>query len=325
MAGPPSNRNAARHDAMNSSVIVVAGPTASGKSALALALAREFRGAVINADSMQLYKELRVLTARPSGAALRQAPHFLYGVSSAADPASAGRWRAMALEAIAAAQGRGLLPIVVGGTGLYLSALMRGLSPIPQVPADARRAAAALYARLGGEKFRAELMKRDPETAARLRPGDTQRLIRAWEVLEATGKPLARWQAEPGEAAPFRFFSILLMPPRPALNAAIDARFLGMMKAGALDEARRIAALGLDPALPALKALGVPDLIEHIKGLISLEEAIEAAQRASRRYAKRQATWFRHRFKADLVIPAQYSERLLPEIFPKIRRSLLTR
>jgi tRNA dimethylallyltransferase len=310
---------------MKPPAIVVAGPTASGKSALALALAREFKGAVINADSMQLYRELRILTARPRGAALKQAPHFLYGALRAADPASAGRWRAMALEAIAEARARKLLPIVAGGTGLYLRALMLGLSPIPQVPADVRRAAAALHAQRGGGKFRDELMKRDPETAQRLEPGDTQRLIRAWEVVEATGKPLSRWLAEPGEAAPFRFFSILLMPPRPALNAAIDARFLGMMREGALEEARRIAALGLDPALPALKALGVPALLDHVKGLVSLEEAVAAAQRASRRYAKRQATWFRHQFQADLTIPAQYSERLLPGIFAKIRRFLLTR
>ena len=310
---------------MNSPVIVVAGPTASGKSAFALALAREFQGAVINADSMQLYKELRVLTARPGEAAMNQAPHFLYGTLSAADPASAGRWRGLALQAIAEARAAKLLPIVVGGTGLYLSALMRGLSPIPPVPAAVRRAAAALHATLGGAKFRAELMKRDPETAERLKPGDTQRLIRAYEVAEATGRPLSAWQAEPGEAAPFRFFSVLLMPPKAALDAAIDARFLGMMQAGALDEARRIAALGLDPALPALKALGVPALLAHLKGLISRDKAVAAAQAASRRYAKRQAAWFRHQFQADLTISAQYSERLLPEIFAKIRRFLLTR
>jgi len=310
---------------MKPPVIVVAGPTASGKSALALALAREFEGAVVNADSMQLYQELTVLTARPGEAALEQAPHFLYGALSAADPASAGRWRGLALDAIAQARAAKLLPIVTGGTGLYLRALMLGLSPIPQVPADIRRAAAALHARLGGEKFRAELMKRDPETAERLKPGDTQRLIRAYEVLEATGKKLSRWQAEPGEAAPFRFFSVLLLPPKPALDAAIDARFRHMMGAGALDEARRIAALGLDPALPALKALGVPALLDHLKGLIPLDKAVEAAQRASRRYAKRQATWFHHQFQADVTISAQYSERMLPEIFAKIRRFLLTR
>ncbi len=310
---------------MKAPVVVVAGPTAGGKSALALALAREFDGAVVNADSMQLYRELRVLTARPSDAATAEAPHRLYGVLGAADPASAGRWRALALEAIAAERKHKRLPIVVGGTGLYLRALMHGLSPIPPVPDDIRQAARALHAKLGGEKFRAELAKRDPAAAERLAPGDTQRLIRAYEVVEATGVKLSAWQAMPGEAGGFRFFSILVMPPRPALNAAIDARFLAMMEAGALDEARRLAALSLDPALPALKALGVPALVKHVNGLISLEKAVELAQLASRQYAKRQATWFRHQFKPDLVVDAQYSERILLGIFKKIRRFLLTR
>lgn len=309
---------------MKAPVLIVAGPTASGKSALALALAREFDGAVVNADSMQLYRELSILTARPGDAAMAEAPHRLYGVLAAHDPASAGRWRALALEAIAAERKKKRLPILVGGTGLYLRALMHGLSPIPPIPDGIRQASRDLHAKLGGEKFRAELAKRDPESARRLNPGDTQRLIRAYEVVEATGVKLSAWQAKPGEAGAFRFFAILIMPPRPTLNAAIDARFLAMMASGALDEARRLAALGIDPALPAMKALGVPALIQHINGLISLDKAVELAQRASRHYAKRQATWFRHQFKPDLVIDAQYSERFLPGIFKKIRRFLLT-
>jgi tRNA dimethylallyltransferase len=314
-----------RQSTMKPPVLIVAGPTAGGKSALALALAAEFGGTIVNADSMQLYRELNILTARPSEAALAQAPHRLYGVLPAGDPASAGRWRAMALEAIAEAQAAKRLPIVVGGTGLYLRALMQGLSPIPPVPRDIRQATRALHAKLGGEKFRAALAKRDPVSAARLKPGDTQRLIRAYEVVEATGAPLPAWQAKPGEAAAFRFFSILVMPPRPALNAAIDARFLGMMSAGALEEALGLAAPNLDPALPAMKALGVPALLDHLKGLISLDKAVAQAQLASRQYAKRQATWFRHQFKPNLVIDAQFSESLLPGIFNKIRRFLLTR
>ncbi len=310
---------------MKAPVLIVAGPTASGKSALALALAREFTGAIINADSMQLYKKLRILTARPSDAALAQAPHRLYGVLDAGDPASAGRWRGMALQAIAAAHDAKRVPIVVGGTGLYLRALMQGLSPIPPVPEEIRKAARDLHAKLGGEKFRAELAKRDPEAAKRLAQGDTQRLIRAYEVVEATGVTLSAWQAKPGTAEGFRFFTILLMPQRAELNAAIDARFLAMIEAGALDEVRRLAAKRLDPALPALKALGVPALIKHLKGLISLDEAVALGQQASRQYAKRQATWFRHQLKPDLTIDTQYSERLLPGIFNKIRRFLLTR
>lgn len=306
-------------------VVIVAGPTAGGKSALALALAREFAGAVINADSMQLYRELRILTARPGDAALAEVPHHLYGVLAASDPASAGRWRGMALQAIAAAQKDKRLPIVVGGTGLYLRALMQGLSPIPPVPEETRKAARDLHAKLGGEKFRSELAKRDPEAAKRLARGDTQRLIRAYEVVEATGVTLSTWQAKPGAAAGFRFFTVLLMPERAALNAAIDRRFQAMIAAGALDEVRRLAAEGLDPALPAMKVLGVPALLKHLKGLISLDEAVASGQLASRQYAKRQATWFRHQLKPDLVIDAQYSKRLLPGIFNKIRRFLLTR
>ncbi len=309
---------------MNPRVVIVAGPTASGKSALALALAEEFGGTVINADSMQLYRELRILTARPDALAGERAPHLLYGVLGAGAPASAGKWRAMALRAIENARVAKRLPIVVGGTGLYLRALTQGLSPIPPVPEKIRAEARALHAKLGGKKFRAGLMERDPATAARLDPGDTQRLIRAHEVLEATGTPLSVWQAKSGEKSAHRFFPILLMPDRAELHAAIDARFLGMMQAGALDEARALKALKLDPALPAMKALGVPVLIQHLDGAIPLEEAVKCAQAASRQYAKRQATWFRHQFQADLTINAQYSERLLTKIFPKIRQFLLT-
>lgn len=311
---------------MSGSIVVVAGPTAGGKSALALALAGEFAGTIINADSMQLYRGLEILTAQPDAAARARAPHALYGVLDPADPASAGRWRAMAAEAIRTAQADGRLPILVGGTGLYLRALMRGLAPIPPIPAGIRAAARALHAELGGAAFRARLAERDPDAAARLKPGDTQRLIRAYEVVAATGRPIASFQRgeSPAGGREGRFFTVLVMPPRAALYGTIDARFLRMIRQGALAEARALWARRLDPSLPAMKALGLPALFDHLNGLISLEEAIARAQQATRRYAKRQATWFRHQLEPDHRIDAQFSERFLPEIFSIIRRFLLT-
>lgn len=312
---------------MSVKVVVVAGPTAGGKSGLALALAEEFSGAAVNADSMQLYRGLEILTAQPDAAALARAPHALYGVLDPQDHASAGRWRGMAVEAIAGAHAAGRVPIVVGGTGLYLRALMQGIAAIPPVPAAIRSAARALHAELGGEAFRARLAERDPAGAARLKPSDSQRLIRAYEVLEATGRPLASFHegAAPRDTADWRFLTLLVMPPRAESHRAIDARFLRMLAAGALDEARALAARNLDRALPAMKALGLPALLDHLKGLISLDEATARAQAATRQYAKRQATWFRHQLLPDHRIDAQFSERFLPEIFSIIRQFLLTR
>jgi tRNA dimethylallyltransferase len=309
---------------MSSRIIVVAGPTASGKTALALDLAERFAGTVINSDSMQLYRGLRVLTAQPDDAAMARAPHRLYGVLEPDDPASAGRWRGMALAAIEEARGAGRLPILVGGTGLYLRALLQGIAHIPPVPPDIREAATVLHAKIGGEAFRQRLAARDPTTAARLKPGDTQRLIRAYEVVEATGKPLSAWQAET-KTSDLPAFVMLVMPPRPALHAAIDARFLRMLEQGALDEARALAARHLDPRLPAIKALGVPELLRHAKGEISQADAVRLAQQSTRQYAKRQCTWFRHQLMPDHVLNAQYSESLAREIFAIIRPFSLTR
>ncbi len=276
-------------------VLIVGGPTASGKSALALDAAEALGGVVVNADSMQLYRELDVIAARPGPEDEARAPHRLYGVLPAAERGSAARWRAMALEAIAEAHGEGRLPVVVGGTGLYLRALMQGLSEVPPIPEEIRRAAHARLKALGGEAFRAELTARDP-AAAKLNPGDTTRLTRAWEVAEATGRPLSDWQREAAEGAPpgLAFAVIVLDPPRDALYAVCDRRFGVMMERGALEEVRRLDALRLDPELPAMKALGVPELRAHLGGELALDEAVEAARRSTRRYAKRQVTWFRH-------------------------------
>ena len=310
-------------------VVVVAGPTATGKSALALDLAERLRGVVINADSLQVYRDLSILTARPSTAALARAPHRLYGTLDGDARCSAGRWRALALAEIDAARAGGLVPIIVGGTGLYLEALTRGIADIPPVPDGVRRAVTDLHRRLGGAAFREMLAQRDPDSAARLPPGDTQRLIRAWEVLEATGSPIGHWQ-ERREGPPpgLRFRTVLVMPPRPTLYAACDRRFLAMMAAGAVDEVRRLEALGLAPDRPILKALGVPELRRHLAGELAVDAAVALAQRSTRRYAKRQTTWFRHRrlgsdMTADgagfVATATQYSENLAIEIIRKFQ------
>ena len=292
-------------------VVIIAGPTASGKSALALDLAELFDGTIINADALQIYRDLPILTAWPEAAAMARVPHLLYGWLDAAERGSAGRWREAALGEIAASHRAGRLPIVVGGTGLYLRALREGLAAIPPIPPEVRAKAAALYGELGGERFRAELARLDPETAALLPAGDRQRLTRAFEIVRATGIPIGAWQRQKPEKAPYRFASILLMPPREALYAACDARFLRMIEAGALGEAAALAARALAPDLPAMKGVGVPELLRHLRGDISLDEAIALAMRETRRYAKRQTTWFRHQMAAGLRLNEQYSESLL--------------
>ena len=307
-------------------VLIIAGPTASGKSGLALACAREFAGTVINADSMQVYRELAVLTARPSAADEARVPHRLYGMMSAAERCSAGQWATLAATAIAEAWDAGRLPIVVGGTGFYIKALSEGLSTMPVVPSGVRNDAMALHARLGTDAFHAELATIDPVAAARLRASDTQRMTRAYEVWLATGRTLTAWQSEPAlspvpDAA---FCTIVLEPPRDLLNAACDARFDAMLANGALDEARGLAALNLDPILPAMKALGVPELLRHLAGELTLGEAASAAKLATRHFAKRQSTWFRTQIGPAERINEQFSESLPARIFPKIRDFVLT-
>lgn len=305
-------------------LIAIHGPTASGKSALALTVAQAFDGVVINADAMQVYRELPILSAAPTLSEQASAPHRLYGVLSAAEPCSAARWRALAVPEIEAAWAAQRVPIIVGGTGLYINALLKGLSPIPEIAEAVRAEARALLARLGAPGLHAQLAERDPVMAERLKPGDSQRLARAWEVLTGTGRSLADWQAEPlqgGLAAPT--LMIVLEPERKALHQAINQRFLDMIAAGALDEVRAVA--GFDPALPALKALGIPELRRHLCGDLSLAAAITAAQTATRQYAKRQATWARHQVPGEVLrLPTQFSESFWPKIFPIIRQFLLT-
>jgi len=283
-------------------VIVVAGPTASGKSGLAMGLAEELDGTIVNADSMQVYRDLRILTARPSRADEDRVPHLLYGDRDAAEAGSAADWAAAAQAAIRSVMDVGRRPVVVGGTGLYLKALMEGLAPIPAVPDEVRQRAQARRREIGDVAFHNELATRDPEIAARLHPGDSQRVLRAWEVIEATGRPLSEWQSEPAAVPDMAFRVILVEPPRDELYRNCDSRFLDMIEVGAIDEVKALAARAdaeqLNPALPIFKALGYPPLAGYLRGETPLDDAIVSAQQQTRNYAKRQTTWLRHQLTA---------------------------
>src|SRR5438132_2928964 len=239
-----SDKRKALTEPPHPSVVIIAGPTASGKSALALELAAALGGTIINADSQQIYRDLKILSARPDASAMRRVPHRLYGFLDAAERGSVGRWRALALAEIAAAQAQGSLPFLVGGTGLYLRAIQHGLAAVPPIPAAIRAEAAALYDELGGPAFRDRLMALDPAAAPRLPSGDRQRLMPAWGVVRATGRPLGEWQRAATGPVPCRFATILMMPPREALYAACDARFAAMIAAGGVEEAAALAARG---------------------------------------------------------------------------------
>ncbi len=278
-----------------SNTILIAGPTASGKSSLALALAERVGGAVINIDSMQVYRDLDIITARPRPAETARAPHLLYGHVGAEVNYSVGRYLDDAGAALAEARRLGRVPIFVGGTGLYFKALTTGLSVVPPIPAAIRADLRARCDSEGPAALHAELARRDPD-AIRLSPNDRVRVTRALEVVVATGRPLADWHREAGPPLvdPSRAVRVFLAPDRAALYRAIDARFETMLAAGALDEVAALAAKNLDPLLPAMKAHGVPGLIRHLRGEITLAEAIAKGQQDTRHYAKRQFTWFRH-------------------------------
>jgi len=276
--------------------VLIAGPTASGKSALALGLADKIGGVVVNTDSMQVYRDLRILTARPSAAEEASVPHRLYGHVDAMINYSAGAWVADAAKVIEEAGALSRIPIFVGGTGLYFKALTRGLSAVPAIASDIREGVRARLERDGVEALHAELARRDPTSAGRLKLRDRTRIARALEVIEATGRSLTDWHREglPPLLPPGAFSALFLRPEREALYARIDARFDAMLKQGALDEVARLAARNLDPLLPAMKAHGVPPLIAHLTGEITLAEAAAIARADTRHYAKRQFTWFRH-------------------------------
>ncbi|MFA9386852.1 MAG: tRNA (adenosine(37)-N6)-dimethylallyltransferase MiaA [Methyloceanibacter sp.] len=280
--------------------IVISGPTASGKSAVALELAERFGGDVINADSMQVYRELKLLTARPEPADMAGIPHHLYGTVEVAESYSVGHWLADAAAALKAAQETRRLPILVGGTGLYFKALLEGLSPLPDIPPETRELWRERSERLDAEGLFAELKARDPVMAERLMPSDKQRVVRALEVIAATGITLAEWQATPGTPTlqTDDVLKLVVAPERELLYRAIDARFDRMIDEGAIDEVRALVDLRLRPGLPAMRALGVRELAACLAGTATLEEAATKAKTESRRYAKRQMSWTR-RFMAD--------------------------
>ena len=282
-------------------VIVVTGPTAAGKSALALALAETRRGTVINADAMQTYDAFPILTAQPTAGERARAPHRLYGVLPLSETVSAARWRALAEAEIANCHNEGRLPILCGGSGLYLRALMQGFSAIPAVPAEVRDEANRDWQTMGADAFRARLAERDPAIVAKLKPGDRQRHVRAWEVLLASGRPLSVWQSVEGKPAPWTFATLLLAPDRAWLRERIERRFDAMLKMGVLAEVRAVFERKPDPKWPGLKAHGVPELFRHFRGELTLEVARRIAIDHTRQYAKRQMTWFRHQMTPDLV------------------------
>lgn len=281
-------------------VFILAGPTASGKSARALEIARTRGGVIINADSLQIYDALPILTARPSAGEMAEIPHCLYGALPPAAICSAGVWRDLAMREIAAAHEAGKLPILCGGTGFYLKALKDGLSPIPDVPAAIRARACALREEIGNPAFYAQLCAKDPHSAARIAPTDSQRMIRAFEVLEHTGHSLSFWQAQPRQGPPpeWRFTVEILMPERAELYRRCDARFAAMMEAGALDEvaefAEKLKAGVFPEGCPPTQALGFAPLRAHLCGNLSRHEAVDLARQETRQYAKRQCTWLRH-------------------------------
>jgi tRNA dimethylallyltransferase len=309
--------------------LIVAGPTCSGKSALAILLAQRLGGTIVNADSMQVYRELRIVTARPTLEEEAATPHALYGVRPAADAGSVAWWREAALAEMAREHEAGRLPILCGGTGMYFLSLTEGIAEIPPPGDAAREEARALLVEIGPAALHARLTAIDPLTAARIDPADSQRIARAFEVRLGTGKGLAEWQAQSGPPAPWRFTAILLDPPRDALRAAIATRFGAMLAAGALAEVRGLLALGLDPALPAMRAHGVPELGAHLRSEITLVEAERRATLVTGQYTKRQATWFRHHemapksrthtIHARIADHAQLSEQQMDDLVTFIR------
>ena len=282
-------------------VLVVTGPTASGKSALALALGERRRGTVINADAMQTYDAFPILTAQPSAEERARLPHALYGVLPLSETLSAARWSALASVEIERCFSDNRLPILCGGSGLYLRTLMQGLSAIPAVPASVRDSGNKDWQTMGADAFRARLAERDPAIVARLKPGDRQRHVRAWEVLVATGRPLSAWQAEKGKPAPWRFVTLLLAPERAWLRERIETRFDAMLAGGVLAEARTVFDRAPDATWQGLKAHGAPEFFRHFQGDLSLEQARQIAIDHTRQYAKRQMTWFRGQLTPNLV------------------------
>jgi tRNA dimethylallyltransferase len=291
-------------------VIVVTGPTASGKSALALALAEQRSGTVINADAMQTDDACPILTAQPSIAERARVPHALYGVMPLSETLSAARWRTLATAEIERCLAADRTPILCGGSGLYLRTLMQGIVAIPDVPSAVREQANTDWQALGPDAFRARLAEKDPAIVDRLKPGDRQRHVRAWEVALATGRPLSVWQAGTETPAPWRFTTVLLAPERAWLRGRIESRFDVMLAEGVLAEVKAVFDRSPDPHWPGLKAHGAPELFRHYKGELELDQARQIAIDHTRQYAKRQMTWFRHQMTPDVVVDPESVQSL---------------
>ena len=305
---------------MHASYIMIAGPTASGKSQLAVDLACQLDGEVINADSMQLYADLSILTARPSNADMQDIPHHLYGVLDGGHRASVAAWLKLAATAMSAIRARGKMPIIIGGTGMYLDAAVNGIAPIPDVPANTHEDCMALFDAIGGAAFRQKLALHDPLVASRLADGDRQRLIRAMGVFNATGIVLSQFQkAEHKGALIGRPVKIAMLPPRDVLYARIDARFDVMLEQGAMDEAKQLINRQLDPSLPLMKALGVTALKAVLDQKMTIDQAAYTAKRDSRHYAKRQMTWLRNNYNTKITLNTKLSESFMQSIFSLIR------
>lgn len=308
---------------MTDKPILIAGPTASGKSALAMSLAREFDGVIINADSCQVYRELRIVSARPSAQDEALVPHRLFGHVSGGEVYSTGRWVEDVKRVLAEVEGLGKRAIFVGGTGLYYHALLEGLSEIPDIDEDVRQHWRGEAARLGAAALHEILTERDPEMAARLKPGDTQRITRALEVIDGSGRSLAYWQRQKGAPVldgegTHRF---VVSWERARLYERINERFGAMVATGGLDEVVALARSGIDPSMPVMRALGVPELLAFSKGEYVFDEAVARAQQQTRRYAKRQMTWLRGNMIAWNWLEGQEMKRLMPKIFSKIHQS----
>ena len=299
--------------------VIICGPTGAGKSSLALNLAEKFEGVIINADSVQIYREIKILSGRPTSDDYRQAPHRLYGIMSIFKPCTLGIWRKMALETIKECELSGRLPIICGGTGLYIKFLLNELSAIPEISPSIKLEAREKLKELGNENFRELLSKNDPASASRIKSGDTNRLLRAWEVFTATTKPLSYWHKKSRKAgSQHKFFKVCLMPERKALYSICDQRFLEFVEQGAVEEARAFDFITASPELPASKTLGLLELIKYTKGELELSDAVEQAQRATRRYAKRQLTWFRHQLDEDFLIQNLSCRKTVSDCFKKI-------
>jgi len=278
-------------------IILVAGPTAAGKSGFALDLARKRRGTIINADAMQIYGGLPILSAQPDAKEQKEIPHELYGVLEPSEKSSVGKWVTLATTAIEKTFAAGGTPILVGGTGLYFKSLLGGLAAIPPIPDDVRETTQKLYDEIGEESFRRKLTTLDPETAARLAKNDRQRSIRAYEVAVHTGKTIGYWHKQKSDSQQsWEIESHLLMPERETLYAACDHRFALMIEHGAIEEVKNLLQRKLDPQLPAMKTLGVREITAYLLGEINLKDAISQTQQATRNYAKRQMTWFRNQW-----------------------------